>query len=69
MPSCPIAMPSSIAIVLNSAAKHPNFSISFFIRLPYFMQMYMAGNELGERIDDCDDGVSHLRFFHAVGSP
>ena len=33
------------------------------------MQMYMAGNELGERIDDCDDGVSHLRFFHAVGSP
>ena len=41
----------------------------FFYRLPYFMQMYMAGNELGERIDDCDDGVSHLRFFHAVGSP
>ena len=28
IPSCPIAIPSSIAMVLNSAAKQPNFSIS-----------------------------------------
>ena len=28
MPSCPMAMPSSMAMVLNSAAKQPSFSIS-----------------------------------------
>ena len=28
IPSCPIAIPSSMAIVLNSAAKQPSFSIS-----------------------------------------
>ena len=30
IPSCPMAIPSSMAMVLNSAAKHPNFSISAF---------------------------------------
>jgi len=28
IPSCPMAMPSSMAMVLNSAAKQPSFSIS-----------------------------------------
>ncbi|OQA50299.1 MAG: hypothetical protein BWY47_00601 [Bacteroidetes bacterium ADurb.Bin302] len=34
MPSCPIAIPSSIAIVLNSAAKQPKLSISALISCP-----------------------------------
>ncbi len=34
MPSCPMAMPSSTAMVLNSAAKHPSFSTSFFTSWP-----------------------------------
>ena len=34
IPSCPIAIPSSIAIVLNSAAKQPDFSISVLIFCP-----------------------------------
>ena len=34
MPSCPMAMPSSMAMVLNSAAKHPSFSISRFTVCP-----------------------------------
>ena len=34
MPSCPIAMPSSMAIVLNSAAKQPIRSISCFTNCP-----------------------------------
>ncbi|MPN26688.1 hypothetical protein SDC9_174113 [bioreactor metagenome] len=34
IPSCPMAMPSSTAMVLNSAAKHPSFSISAFTICP-----------------------------------
>ena len=34
IPSCPIAMPSSMAMVSNSAAKQPSFSISSLIICP-----------------------------------
>ena len=37
--------------------------------LPYFVQMHVPGDELRERIDDGDDGLSHLFFLHAVGDP
>ncbi|MPN11879.1 hypothetical protein SDC9_159188 [bioreactor metagenome] len=34
IPSCPMAIPSSMAMVLNSAAKQPSFSISAFTFWP-----------------------------------
>ena len=34
MPSCPIAIPSSMAMVLNSAAKHPSASMSCLTYCP-----------------------------------
>ena len=34
MPSCPMAMPSSMAMVLNSAAKQPSFSTSCLTNCP-----------------------------------
>ena len=34
MPSCPMAMPSSMAMVLHSAAKHPSRSIPALTRCP-----------------------------------
>ena len=34
MPVCPMAMPSSMAMVSNSAAKQPRASMSSFIRWP-----------------------------------
>ena len=38
-------------------------------QLTDFMQMHMSRNKLGERIDDSDNGFTHLILLHAVGCP
>src|SRR5690554_3675960 len=43
MPSCPIAMPSSTAMVLNSAAKQPSFSTSFLTSCPTWCRCTCPG--------------------------
>ena len=43
MPSCPMAMPSSTAMVLNSAAKQPSFSTSCFTSCPIWCRCTCPG--------------------------
>ena len=38
-------------------------------QLPDFMQVHVSRNKLCKRIDDSDNGFSHLIFLHAVGCP
>ena len=38
-------------------------------QLPDFMQVHVSWNKLCKRIDDSDNGFSHLIFLHAVGCP
>ncbi len=64
-----MAMPSSMAIVLNSAAKQPAASMAAFTRWPMSCRCTWPGHELGERVGDGDDGPAALLVAHAVGPP
>ena len=41
----------------------------FLYDLPYLVEVCMSGNELSERVDHSDDGLSELFALHAVGYP
>ena len=69
MPSWPIAMPSSMAMVLNSLATPPACLDLARHQLAEVLQMDMAGHELGEGIDDGDDRLAEIPVLHAGGAP
>ena len=69
MPLCPMAMPSSMAMVSNSAAKHPCASMIFLTCCPMSCRCTCPGTNWRERIDNCDYRLSELLLFHAVGAP
>jgi len=63
MPSCPIAIPSSIAIVLNSAAKQPNFSISAFTTCPISCRCTCPGTNCVNELTMAIMGLPNCSFF------
>ncbi len=67
MPSCPMAMPSSTAMVLNSLALPPAFSISH--HLAEILEMHMARDKLGKAVGDGDDGLAEIAVLHASRTP
>ena len=69
MPSWPMAMPSSTAMVLNSLATPPAASISRATSWPEILQMHVARHELGEGIGDRDDRLAEIAVLHAGGAP
>ena len=69
MPSWPMAMPSSMAMVLNSAAKQPCCLDDRLDPLADVVQVHVARHELGEGVDDGDDRPAELLLLHAVGPP
>ena len=69
MPSWPMAMPSSTAMVLNSLATPPAASISRATSLAEVLEVDVAGDELGERVGDGDDGLAEVAVLHAGGAP
>ena len=68
MPSWPMAMPSSTAMVLNSLAHTAcRFDLARN-QLPHVLQVDVAGHELGEAVDHRDDGPE-IGVLHAGGTP
>ena len=63
IPSCPIAMPSSMAMVLNSAAKHPNFSISAFTCWPISCKCVCPGTNCVNEFTIAIMGFPNISFF------
>ena len=63
IPSCPIAMPSSMAMVLNSAAKHPNFSISAFTCWPISCKCVWPGTNCVNEFTIAIMGFPNISFF------
>src|SRR5690625_1829493 len=37
--------------------------------LAHILEVYMAGNELSERVGDRNDGLAEITIFHAGGAP
>jgi len=68
MPSWPMAMPSSTAIVLNSLATPPAASIS---RATSWPRSFSGRDraQLGEGLDHGNDRLLKIAVFHAGGSP
>ena len=62
-------MPSSMAIVLNSAVKQPLLFYLFLYNVDLFRADVHVPEQTGKRIDYRDYGLSHLFFLHAVGRP
>ncbi len=54
---------------IEFGCKAARFVDNFLHMLTDFMEMDMAGHQLGERIDDRDNRPAELLFFHAVGPP
>ena len=64
-----MAMPSSTAMVLNSLATPPAFSISRATSWPRSLQVHVAGHELGEGVGDGDDRLLEVFVLHPGGAP
>jgi hypothetical protein len=64
-----MAMPSSTAMVLNSLATPPAFSISRATSWPEILQVHVARYELGEGVDHRDDRLAEISVLHAGGAP
>ena len=60
MPPCPIAMPSSTAIVLNSRGIAPAARTASATTRPTSGQVHVAGHELGEAVGDRDDRLAEV---------
>lgn len=69
MPSCPIAMPSSMAIVLNSLADSACLFDFLAHETPDFVEVDMSRNELGKGVRDRDYRLAEVGFFDARGAP
>ena len=68
MPSWPMAMPSSTAMVLNSG--HATGAFDFAgDQLAQVLQVHVARDELGERVGDGDDRFLEVFVLHAGGAP
>ena len=62
MPPWPMAMPSSMAMVLNSrAARRRRPRSPAATTLPDVVQVHVAGHELGEAVGDGDDRLAEVR--------
>ena len=69
MPSWPMAMPSSMAMVLNSLATPPAALDLARHQLAEVLQVDVAGHELGERVGDGDDRLAEIAVLHPGGAP
>ena len=68
IPPCPMAMPSSTAIVLNSLADRPGGPDSVSHHLADLAQVHVPGDELGETVRDGDDRLADVFPRHAGGA-
>ena len=69
MPPWPMAMPSSMAMVLNSLAMPPAFSISPRHQLAQVVQVDMAGTNWVKLLAMAMMGLPKSASFHAGGAP
>ena len=69
MPLCPMAMPSSMAMVLNSLAMPPAFSDFTGNQLTHIMQVHVAWDELGEGVGNGDNRFAEVGFHYAGRTP
>jgi len=63
-----MAMPSSIAMVLNSLARRRRAQ-SPRDQLAQVLQMDVAGNKLSEELANGDDGLAEVAVLHPGGAP
>jgi hypothetical protein len=64
-----MAIPSSMAMVLNSAAKKTLICYQLFNMLADFVQMDMSWDKLGEGVDYTNYRLANLLLSHTVGAP
>ena len=69
MPSWPMAMPSSTAMVLNSLPTPPAPLDLFDHQLTHVLQVHVSRHELREGVGDRDDGFLEVAILHAGGAP
>ena len=69
IPPCPMAMPSSTAIVLNSLATPPACFDLAGDQLSEILQMDVSGHELREGIGHGDDRFVEVPVLHSGGAP
>ena len=65
MPPCPMAIPSSTPMVLNSKGTPPAFRISSFAIRAVLLQVEVAGDDVDVAVGDADEGLLEVLVLDA----